>query len=58
MFSMIWLRKKLFGTRFAAFQFGFETHISKIRTDANGEEFAFCYGTLIALNDHKKWREL
>jgi hypothetical protein len=57
MFFMIYIRKAVFGTRFASFRFGFGYEIRAIRTSKNGDEFSWAYGTRIDSGSHD-WKEI
>jgi hypothetical protein len=57
MFFIIYIRKAVFGTRFASFQFGWSHEIRAIRTDKNGDDFAWAYGTRIDIGSND-WKEI
>jgi hypothetical protein len=59
MFFISRMRGYLFGERFAVFSFGYSYEIRKIRTNKDGNDFAFCYGQVITPKDScRKWNEL
>jgi hypothetical protein len=50
---------KMFGFKYAAFEFGMGYEIRKIRVAPDGTEYCICYGALITEHDtHTKFKRI